>query len=193
MNPCTGVKQFKEKARTRYITDQEYSALYSVASSLVRIAMEIAYLCCARQGDILEMKKGQLTESGILIQQSKTAVAQIKSWTDRLRAAVAMADSLPISQGMTSIYLLHQQSGARYTRDSFNAHWMKAKKAAAAKFPELDFNFTFHDLKAKGISDLEGSLSDKQQISGHKNASQTARYDRKVAIVPVVGGQHMAK
>ena len=97
MNPCTGVKKFKEKARTRYITNQEYSTLYNVASPLVRIAMEIAYLCCARQGDILDMKKGQLTESGILIQQSKTAVAQIKSWADRLRAAVAMADLLPIS------------------------------------------------------------------------------------------------
>ncbi|EMR7683570.1 integrase, partial [Yersinia enterocolitica] len=32
-------------------------------------------------------------------------------------------------------------------------------------------------------------LYEKQAISGHKNASQTARYDRKVAIVPVVGGQ----
>lgn len=66
---------------------------------------------------------------------------------------------------------------------------MKAKKAAAVKYSELDFNFTFHDLKAKGISDLSGSLYDKQAISGHKNASQTARYDRKIAIVPAVGDQ----
>lgn len=83
--------------------------------------------------------------------------------------------------------MLHQQSSSRYTRDSFNAHWMKAKKAAAVKYSELDFNF--HDLKAKGISDLEGTLSDKQAISGYKNATQTARYDRKIAVVPVVGGQ----
>lgn len=48
---------------------------------------------------------------------------------------------------------------------------MKAKKAAAAaavKYSELDFNFTFHDLKAKGISDVEGTLSDKQAISDTK-------------------------
>lgn len=56
---------------------------------------------------------------------------------------------------------------------------MKAKKAAAVKHSELDFSF--HDLKAKGISALEGTLSDKQAISGHKNATQTARYDRKIA------------
>ncbi|WP_371419511.1 site-specific integrase [Hafnia paralvei] len=60
---------------------------------------------------------------------------------------------------------------------------------ARAAFPELSFDFTFHDLKAKGISDLEGSILDKQKISGHKTASQTALYDRKVEIVPVVGGQ----
>lgn len=129
--------------------------------------MELAYLCCARQGDILEMKKGQLIDRGILIQQSKTAVSQIKAWTDRLRAAIDLAGKLPLSSGMVSIFVLHQQSGSRYTRDSFNAHWMKAK----------------------GISDLEGTLSDKQAISGHKNATQTARYDRKIAVVPVVGGQ----
>jgi hypothetical protein len=44
-------------------------------------------------------------------------------------------------------------------------------------------------LKAKGISDLEGNLQDKQAISGHKNIGQTARYDRKVKEVPVVGGE----
>jgi len=29
----------------------------------------------------------------------------------------------------------------------------------------------------------------KYQISGHKNITQTARYDRKRNIVPIVGGQ----
>ncbi|MGK4483626.1 MULTISPECIES: integrase [Citrobacter freundii complex] len=63
------------------------------------------------------------------------------------------------------------------------------KKIAAEKYPDLDFQFTFHDLKAKGISDLEGTLSEKQEISGHKNSSQTARYNRRISVVPVVGGQ----
>nr|WP_308201843.1 hypothetical protein [Erwinia mallotivora] len=66
---------------------------------------------------------------------------------------------------------------------------MKARLEAKKTFPEPDFNFTFHDLKAKGISDLSGNLYDKQVISGHKNVEQTARYDRKIAIVTVVGGQ----
>lgn len=135
------------------------------------------------------MKTSQLIDEGILIQQSKTGVAQIKGWGSRLRSAVNMATLLPLNSGMSSIFVVHQPSGAGYTRDGFNSRWMKAKKEAKEKYPELNFDFTFHDLKAKGISDLSGSLYDKQAISGHKNASQTARYDRKIAIVPAVGDQ----
>ncbi|WP_226888207.1 hypothetical protein [Pectobacterium aquaticum] len=47
-----------------------------------------------------------------------------------------------------------------------------------------------HDLKAKGVSDLDGTLAEKQAISGHMTISQTARYDRKIPIIPVVGGQN---
>ena len=64
-----------------------------------------------------------------------------------------------------------------------------AREAAIQNYPDVSFDFTFHDLKAKGISDLDGPLSEKQKISGHKNITQTARYDRKVMVVPVVGGQ----
>lgn len=184
-NPTKGVKQFKETARDRYITNEEYSALFSV----VRIAMELAYLCCARQNDVLEMKKSQLMAEGILIKQSKTSVAQIKGWSDRLTDAVNMAKNLPLNSGMISLYIIHQPSGHKYTRDGFNSRWRKAKEEAREKFPHLSFDFTFHDLKAKGISDLEGNLYEKQAISGHKNVEQTARYDRKIAVVPVVGGQ----
>lgn len=155
MNPCKGVKQFKEQTRTTYIFDKQYDALYSVAPTVVKVAMELAYLCVARQADVLSMKKMQLLENGIMIQQSKTGVAQIKAWGPRLKAAIALAGTLPINAGMSSIFVLHQASGAGYTRDGFNSRWMKAKQEAKDKFPELDFNFTFHDLKAKGISDLD--------------------------------------
>ncbi|KQN56760.1 tyrosine-type recombinase/integrase [Erwinia sp. Leaf53] len=188
-NPTKGVKQFKEVARDRYITNAEYAALYSVSPAIVQVAMELAYLCCARQADVLEMKKGQLIEEGILIKQSKTSVAQIKAWSPRLEAAIKAGAGLPLKKGMSSLYVIHQPSGSKYTRDGFNSRWLKAKQDAKAAFPDVDFDFTFHDLKAKGISDLSGTLYEKQAISGHKNVEQTARYDRKIAVVPVVGGQ----
>nr|WP_309568928.1 hypothetical protein [Pectobacterium polonicum] len=75
--------------------------------------------------------------------------------------------------------MVHQPSGSRFTRGSFNAHWMKAKKKAEELHPNLNFDFTFHDLKAKGISDLDGTLAEKQAISGHMTISQTARMTAK--------------
>jgi hypothetical protein len=90
---------------------------------------------------------------------------------------------------VSSIYVLHQQNGQRYSHDGFNSRWQQAKEETQKKYPHLLFDFTFDDSKAKGVSDLEGSLQEKQQISGHKTITQTARYDRKVKIVPVVGGQ----
>lgn len=177
----------------RRIWKRIHDALYQVSPPVVQVAMELAYLCCARQADILGMKKNQLIDDGILIQQSKTGISQIKAWGPRLTAVIKLASQLPLNRGMSSIFVIYQQSGARYTRDGFNSRWLKAKAEAKEKYPELEFNFTFHDLKAKGISDLTGSLYDKQAISGHKNASQTARYDRKINIVPVVGGQDVAK
>jgi integrase len=151
--------------------------------------MEIAYLCLARQGDVLAVQKAHLLPEGIFIRQGKTATKQIKAWSDRLASAIELANSLPLKDGVSSIYVLHQQNGQRYTRDGFNSRWQQAKEEAQKKYPHLLFDFTFHDLKAKGVSDLEGSLQEKQQISGHKTITQTARYDRKVKIVPVVGGQ----
>jgi hypothetical protein len=41
----SGVKQFKEVSRERYITDEEYKAVYEVGADVVRATMEIAYLC----------------------------------------------------------------------------------------------------------------------------------------------------
>lgn len=188
-NPCQGVKQFKEVSRERYVTDEEYNAVYEVGANVVRASMEIAYLCVARLSDVLSLSEEQISDMGIFIRQGKTGVNQIKAWTTRLRAAVSLARALPLKPDIRSMFIIHQPSGSKYTRDGFNSRWREAKLAAQAKYPHLSIDFTFHDLKAKGISDLEGSLEEKQTISGHKNSRQTAIYDRKVKVVPVVGGQ----
>ncbi len=53
-------------------------------SGIVGAAMEIAYLCLARQSDVLGLSKSQLLEDGIFIHQGKTGTKQIKAWSDSL-------------------------------------------------------------------------------------------------------------
>ncbi|EPJ5333924.1 site-specific integrase [Enterobacter cloacae] len=67
-----------------------------------------------------------------------------------------------------SLYLIQQPSGSKYTHDGFNSRWYEAKLSAQAKYPHLSIDFTFHDLKAKGISYLEGTLKRNKQFPAIK-------------------------
>ncbi len=183
INPCKGVRRYKEVARTRYITDEEYQLIYDLASTPIKALMEISYLCAARESDVLKLKKNQLTEAGIYIKQNKTGKEQVKEWTPRLRAAIALAAT--IETKISSMYVIPTTAGTSYTPDGFRANWHRLMvKAREQSGQELDF--TFHDIKAKSISDYEG---DKRAFSGHKTASQVEVYDRKLKSVPSLGGE----
>jgi hypothetical protein len=202
-NPCDKVKPFKEPPRERYVTDDEYMAVFELAPLHIRIAMEIAYLCAARQGDVLDLRKGRkgqtqpepgqnavILDQGLYIRQGKTGKRQIKLWTPRLRAAVKAAEKLDST--ISSMFLIHNRHGQRYTASGFKGVWYKTMQAwlsdrdengkitivAKANHPSW---YTFHDLKAKGISDYE--QGDKQEFSGHASRSQMEKYNRRIQEV----------
>ena len=177
LNPCRGVVRFSEKPRDKYIEDDEYAAVIQHAGVAVRVAMEISYLCGARQGDVLRLKKSDLWDDGIYICQGKTGKKQVKKWTPQLRAAVALANTIKTSNGST--FVIPTRTGTGYTSDGFRAMFTKARAKARLETKKA-LNFTFHDIKAKGISDFEG---DKQKFSGHKTPGQVAVYDRKIEVV----------
>lgn len=177
INPCVGVEKLKEKPRERYITDQEYQAIYDKAPAPCRVAMEMSYLCMARISDVVNVKVNDLLEEGIYIQQGKTGVKQIKLWSERLRKAVADAKALPCKPGMFTMFLFNKPDGSRYTVRAIQAQYKKACDLANVK------GATLHDLKSKGVSDFEGTLHEKQDAAGHTNPKQTAKYDRKIKHV----------
>ncbi|MBM6636644.1 tyrosine-type recombinase/integrase [Leclercia adecarboxylata] len=179
-NPCVGVDKYPKPKRDRYITDEEYQAIYSNASTPVKAAMEIAYLCAARVSDVLIMNWNQIMDKGIFIQQGKTGTKQIKAWTDRLRDAIDLCR--PWGEQGSVIKTMY---GERYSYKGFNEAWRKARTAASETLG-LSLDCTFHDLKAKGISDYEGSSRDKQIFSGHKTEAQVITYDRNIKITPTL-------
>ena len=176
-NPCAGVKRHKEKARTRYIEDAEYRAVYDRALAATKIAMEIAYLCAARQSDVLSLKWDQIQERGVFIRQGKTGKEQLKLFSPRLLAAIDQAKARRIS---SVSWVICNDKGQRYTRGGFNTNWAKVMALAIAS-GDLAKSFTFHDLKAKGVSDYE--QGDKQEFSGHATRGQMEKYNRKVQEV----------
>ncbi|WP_035886446.1 tyrosine-type recombinase/integrase [Kosakonia radicincitans] len=181
-NPCRGIRKFTLVDRDVYISDEDYLAIYENARTEVQVAMEIAYLCAAREGDVFDLKIPDLRAEGIFIEQNKTGKKQIKKWTPRLQAAVALA-SKHFANKSSEGYVIPSPSGGRMNKKTFNTWWNNAKKAAAIKLGRNILG-TFHDIKAKGISDYEGSSRDKQLFSGHKTENQVLVYDRKVKITP---------
>ncbi|PKF50533.1 integrase [Enterovibrio nigricans] len=119
--------------------------------------------------------------------REKRGKKQIKLWSAELKDAVKECDN---AYGVNSLYVIHQTTGSSFSRDGFNSRWKKARERAR-KETGLPLDFTFHDLKAKGISDYNGSTREKQIFSGHKTERQVATYDKKVEQVPLLNRQNI--
>lgn len=182
-NPCKGIKQFTERARTKYITDPEYNVVYQMASPVIKVAMELSYLCAARKADVISMRWDQILDDGIFIQQGKTGVRQIKLWSPRLIKAIRAAELLHDNRYRP--YVVVKPDGYPYSSSGFDSAWQELMKKAREE-SGWPLDFTFHDIKAKAISDVEGTSKDKQTVSGHKTEAQVSTYDRSIKRVPAV-------
>ena len=176
-NPAKGVKKTSEPPRQRYVTDDEYAAVYGQAPATLQIAMELAYLCRLRRGEVLALQRQHVLEHGLHVIRTKGSKNQIIEWTPRLRKAVKRAQKLP-SQ-IASTYLIHNKRGQRIRDEAFKSAWQRAI-AKAIKKSEIE-RFTFHDLKRKGVSDFAG---DKLLASGHHSAAMLRVYDVSVGTIP---------
>ena len=172
-NPAAKAIPFKLKARDRYMTDAEFLAIYNAAPLAVQVAMDLSYMLAARQGDVLNLKWSDVHAEGIYIKQSKTGKSQIKPVNQKDWAAIL--NKAKNTGGVHSaVYIVSNRSGQGYTSSGFKAMWKKARAKAGIT------DVTFHDIKAKAISDYEG---DKQLFSGHKSRSMMERYNRTPDVV----------
>lgn len=98
--------------------------------------------------------------------------------TPRLRQAVDLARSFSTPNNPESCVFLGNH-GSGFIKRGFSDWWEAARQKASLSLGYA-LDCTFHNLKAKGISDYEGSSRDKQIFSGHKTESQMLVYDRKI-------------
>lgn len=168
-NPCAPVKRNKESARTRYVTEDEYEAVYNLAVKYpyLQPAMELAYLCRMRRCEILGATRKQILTDGFDTLRAKGSRDAVTLWSPRLRKAVKA------NHDVTGIYIIQDEKGQRITESAFKSAWTRLKKLMVINEIEP---FNFHDLKAAGVSDTDGN---KQDASGHRDAKMVAIYDRK--------------
>ncbi len=170
-NPCIGVAKHKEKGRDRYITDSEFQGVRSIASELIAAVMDFAYITALRKGDILTLKLDQITEEGIRIKQSKTGAKQLYEWSGGLHEVIDRAKA--INQSLRATHLFCTRQGKPYSDAGFKAMWNRVQVKWAESGGQ---RFTFHDIRAKALTDAKKMGMDAQSLAGHKNASMTERY-----------------
>lgn len=184
-NPCNSVERNDQKKRTRYITDAEYKAVYAYMPPKMQIAMELALLTGQRQGDLLSLSWAQVTEEGILFTQSKTGKRLRVGLSPRLEAALVRAKGM--LPHLPRRYVLRNEEGAPYCAAGFRAIWQRHMRTALRgnkrRPAVLKERFTFHDLRAKSVSDSK-SLQDAMDRAGHTSMAMTRGvYDRGIRDV----------
>ncbi|MEX2964787.1 tyrosine-type recombinase/integrase [Microbulbifer sp. TYP-18] len=177
-DPTRSVRPFSESPGGRYVEDDEYKAFWSWLGErghvMHQCAMEIAYLCAARQQDILALTRHHIQEDGLLIIQAKTGKQQLKLWNTALRRAVDRALAGNTTAKIQTAHIIRGRTGQGFTRTGFNAVWQREQRAALAA-GVIKERFRFHDLKIKAASDFEGDV---KRFTGHKTTSMAERYNR---------------
>jgi integrase len=200
VNPCmraSGVIRNTERKRERYVTDGEYLAVFAVANSMVRLAMELVYRTLQRpEIDVLAW-----TPANVRTKEGQQVLRFVQSKTKRT-VDIALEGRLGelVDAAIGPVPVLHQpllhtlrtdkrrdrKAGIAYTYDGLSAMLKKAiaKARAAAKVKgnhEIAAmkSFGLRDLKGKGATDmwLGGKpIEEIQLLCGHADKKTTETY-----------------
>jgi integrase len=187
-NPRTGIKGYKLKKRTVYITDQVLARVYEQGTEPLQDALDIAYLTGQRPGDSLgldearDIAEGQLQIKG----QDKTGkplriqiIGKLASVVERIRARKRQ-------HKIVSTALLVNEDGKKLTPAMLRNDFVAARKAAAQAAEENGNEelaaeirkMWFYDLRAKAADDTAEHSGDQaaSDLLGHETVTTTKRH-----------------
>lgn len=186
VNPCmrrSGVERNSETERDRYVTHEEYKAVFEAAGRAVRLMMELTYRTLQRpESDIIAWTTSNVVTKGdvrvLRFKQHKTHAAIDIALTGQLGDLVrgAIGDVPVLHQP-----IVHSLKGARYSYSGLSAMLKRAQaqvRKTNTKLRDMP-SFGFRDLKGKGATDmwLAGEPIERiQLLCGHKNKNTTEKY-----------------
>lgn len=175
-NPAKSVRKFKEEPRDRYVEQWEFDLVTKVAAEshykYITPMMWIAYLCRMRPNEVRALCEHHITDKGVFVERGKGSENEITLWSPALRKAIADARSLhPNAPVRMERPLFHDKDGFPIKSEAFKTAWQRVmRKSIDAGLKE---RFTFHDLKARGITNHN------EKFGGHKTKKMAKVYDRK--------------
>jgi hypothetical protein len=180
-NPCVGVERNEEVPRDNLVSDGEFRAFFKFAwgrgdaPRRIALALLIAYLTGKAQGQVRMLTHHQVKQEGIYFGKRKRGAATLVQWTPMLRKAVKVALAMPSS--CEPLHVIHTQDGCGYSESGFKSIWQRLINDWEA---QGNARFTFHDLRAKTVTDMEEQGRKASNLTGHK-VEQTINqvYDRR--------------
>lgn len=187
-NPCEKVTLNEEKARVRYVEDWEYDLvqdliIQTTRSPYLAVMMEFAYLCRLRNSEVRNLKHTDIKNGSIRITRGKGSLGELTRISPRLQAAIDAAKAIYPNAPTPNdgAFLLHDAKGLKVQKNRFDSAWQRVMEKATSEGLEVDGQqlkleeaFTFHDLKAKGVTDHT------EQWAGHKSEKARMVYIRKL-------------
>src|SRR5450830_364228 len=167
-NPCTGIKGHKEKGRDRYVSDDEYAAVWACAHPTVQDAMDLALCTGQRPADVLKIAVGDIADGKLSIAQNKTGKKLRIAIEGDLADVIARIMAKP--RDKVNQALLQDPDGQRLTYFALRSRFDSAREKSGV-------SFQFRDLRAKTATDID-DLAHAQRLLGHKNRSTTEIYTR---------------
>jgi integrase len=169
-NPCVGVRRFQEAKRERLITMEEWWSIYDQAGPRLRVIMKLALLTGQRIGDVLTIRRNQLTDGGIEFRQQKTGAKLVVKWSPDLR--IAVDEALAMHRGVPALTLFLGRKGKPPNYRSVLLQWHAACKAAGVQDAKPN------DQRAQSLTGAEEQGRDPTALAGHASEAMTKRYLR---------------
>ena len=182
LNPLIGIKPFKSKGNTRYVTDTEFNIQIKEAAHIIDwlpVFIRITYLLGTRGVETCNIRESHLLDVGIDVKRRKGSKNNIIAWNDSVRKAVKQANQLTASRKLTNInpYLITNTEGKKISQSAIQSAMGRLKKHMIAK-GMADIFWTLHKTKSKAQSD-----SSDDRISGLKSDSMKALYNTKNTLL----------
>lgn len=176
-NPTLTCKRNPEKGRDRYVTDDEYDAMFKVQPLAVSDAMEIIYLTGLRVGDVLRLTfKDSVFDEWLYAEEGKTGKHVRFMWSERLRKVVENSRKRqPLGE-----HIVRRPDGQPYQyfhlAKTFRSHAKEANEKYDLRGKHaIATDWSLKDLRAKHATDRD----DPQMASyalGHSDQQVTNKH-----------------
>jgi integrase len=192
-NPVLAIRTMATPARGRYITDSELrrikvaamratdrwgNVLDTRSGPMLCALIDMAYLTGQAISDLLSLEWSNLRRDGIFFARSKvdkTTGAKVTiGWTPKLRDVEQRLKALRKERRAFGAKVFVRQDGQPLTYWGASSAWQDARRRAGIT------GCTFHDLKAKALTDKDEreGMGEAMAMGQHATEGQTAAYIR---------------